>query len=148
MPHSLGSQKPSLPQRAVRPPLRLGIILAEHFTSSALAVSIDHLRVAADEGHRSRPSYVQRPSTSGPHHPFRAPCGVTLQPTSSLLPPASLDYVVVVGGILRAGPQIVEPTARYLREVGATHTPLIGICTGSFVLCRAGLMEGRRSCVN
>jgi len=126
----------------------VGIILAEHFTLSAFAVFIDHLRLAADEGDRSRPLHVQWAIMSCRHDPVRASCGVTLQPTSSLLPPASLDYVVVVGGILHAGPQIDEATVRYLREVGATHTPLIGICTGSFVLCRAGLMEGRRSCVN
>ena len=149
MPHSLGSQKSSPPpERVVRPPLRVGIILAEHFTLSAFAVFIDHLRLAADEGDRSRPLHVQWSIMSGRRDPVRASCGVTLQPTSGLLPPASLDYVVVVGGILHAGPQIDEATARYLREVGASRTPLIGICTGSFVLCRTGLMEGRRSCVN
>ena len=51
-------------------------------------------------------------------------------------------------GILHAGPQVDEATMRYLREVGSTNVPLIGICTGSFVLCRAGLMKGRRSCVS
>ncbi|HEV2440923.1 MAG TPA: GlxA family transcriptional regulator [Steroidobacteraceae bacterium] len=122
--------------------------MAEHFTLSAFAVFIDHLRLAADEGDRSRPMHVQWSIMSCRREPVRASCGVTLQPTSALLPPASLDYVVVVGGILHAGPQIDEATTRYLREVGATRTPLIGICTGSFVLCRAGLMEGRRSCVN
>ncbi len=148
MPHSCGSQKPSPPERATRPPLRVGIILSEHFTLSAFAVFIDHLRLAADEGDRSRPLHVQWSIMSCRREPVRASCGVMLQPTSGLLPPASLDYVVVVGGILHAGPQIDEATTRYLREVGATRTPLIGICTGSFVLCRAGLMEGRRSCVS
>jgi transcriptional regulator GlxA family with amidase domain len=128
--------------------LRVGIILAEHFTLSAFAVFIDHLRLAADEGDRSRPLHVHWSIMSCRREPVRASCGVTLQPTSALLPPTSIDYVVVVGGILHAGPQIDEATARYLREVGATRTPLIGICTGSFVLCRAGLMQGRRSCVN
>ena len=56
--------------------------------------------------------------------------------------------MVVIGGILHAGPQIDEATTRYLREVGATQLPLIGICTGSFILCRTGLMKGRRSCVS
>jgi transcriptional regulator GlxA family with amidase domain len=148
MPHSLGSQKPLSPDRVTRPPLCVGIILTEHFTLSAFAVFIDHLRLAADEGDRSRPMHVQWSIMSCRRDPVRASCGVTLQPTSALLPPSSVDYVVVVGGILHAGPQIDEATVRYLREVGATRTPLIGICTGSFVLCRAGLMEGRRSCVN
>jgi len=148
MPHSLGSQKPSPPERAARPLLRVGIILAEHFTLSAFAVFIDHLRLAADDGDRSRPVHVHWSIMSSRREPIRASCGVTLQPTSALLPPVSIDYVVIVGGILHAGPQIDETTVRYLREVGASRTPLIGICTGSFVLCRAGLMTGRRSCVN
>ncbi|MGA7539642.1 MAG: GlxA family transcriptional regulator [Steroidobacteraceae bacterium] len=143
-----GPQKPIPLERAVRPPLSVGVILAEHFTLSAFAVFIDHLRLAADEGDRSRPLNVQWSIMSGRREPVRASCGVMLQPTSGLLASAALDYVVVVGGILHAGPQIDEVTTRYLREVGATRTPLIGICTGSFVLCRAGLMEGRRSCVS
>src|SRR2546430_1977715 len=77
-----------------------------------------------------------------------ASCGVLLEPTSALLSPELLDYVVVIGGVLHAGPQIGEATARYLRGGGGTQGPLIGICTGSFILCRAGLMKGRRSCVS
>lgn len=133
---------------AARPSLRVGIILAEHFTLSAFAVFVDHLRLAADEGDRSRPMRVQWSIMSARHEPISASCGVALQPTSALLPPDTLDYVVVVGGILHAGPQVDELTLRYLREAGATRTPLLGICTGSFVLCRAGLMKGRRCCVS
>ena len=44
-----GSQKPHSPLSGTRAPLRVGIILAEHFTLSAFAVFIDHLRLAADE---------------------------------------------------------------------------------------------------
>jgi transcriptional regulator GlxA family with amidase domain len=73
---------------------------------------------------------------------------VLIEPTSRFLPAESLDYVVVIGGLLHAGPQIDDATIRYLREVAETRIPLIGICTGSFILCRAGLMRGRRSCVS
>ncbi len=138
----------ALPDGLQRPSLRVGILLAEHFTLSAFAVFVDHLRLAADDGDRSRPLRVQWSIMSGRHEPISASCGVALQPTSHLVPPDTLDYVVVVGGILHAGPQVDELTIRYLREVGASRTPLIGICTGSFVLCRAGLMKGRRSCVS
>src|SRR5690242_6696110 len=145
MPHSLGSQKASPPERALRPPLRVGIILAEHFTLSAFAVFIDHLRLAADEGDRSRPLHVQWSIMASRETSVPASCGVLIEPTSGFIQPEQLDYVVVVGGILHAGPQIDEATVRYLREVGASNVPLIGICTGSFILCRAGLMKGRRS---
>jgi transcriptional regulator GlxA family with amidase domain len=133
---------------ARRPALRIGILLANHFTLSAFAVFIDHLRLAADEGDRSRPLHIQWSVMADRLEPVRASCGVMIEPTSALLAPDSLDYVAVVGGILHAGPQIDEVTARYLRAVGATSVPLIGLCTGSFILCRIGLMEGRRSCVS
>jgi transcriptional regulator GlxA family with amidase domain len=148
MPHSNGLQFSSVAERGVRPPLRVGVILAHHFTLSAFAVFVDHLRLAADEGDRSRPLHVQWSIMASRLESVPASCGVLLEPTSPLLPPETLDYIVVIGGILHAGPQIDEPTTRYLREVGATSVPLIGICTGSFILCRTGLMKGRRSCVS
>src|ERR1700739_3765581 len=148
MPHSSVLHGVSQAERASRPPLRVGIILAHHFTLSAFAVFVDHLRLAADEGDRSRPLHVQWSIMASHPESVPASCGVMLEPTSALLPPDTLDYVVVIGGILHAGPQIDEIATRYLREVGATSVPLIGICTGSFILCRAGLMKGRRSCVS
>src|SRR5436190_23088427 len=146
--HSSTTHRVSALERGARPPLRVGVILAHHFTLSAFAVFIDHLRLAADEGDRSRPLHVQWSIMSSRAESVPASCGVLLEPTSALLSPELLDYVVVIGGILHAGPQIDEATARYLREVSATQVPLIGICTGSFILCRAGLMKGRRSCVS
>ncbi len=143
-----GFQKPVLPSGVTRVPLRVGIILADHFTLSAFAVFIDHLRLAADEGDRSRPLHVQWSIMASRESSVPASCGVLIEPTSNFLEPESLDYVVVVGGILHAGPQVDEATLRYLRDVAASTTPLIGICTGSFILCRAGLMKGRRSCVS
>src|SRR5215468_2596084 len=148
MPHSSTLTRLSAPERATRPPLRVGVVLAHHFTLSAFAVFIDHLRLAADEGDRSRPMHVQWSIMASRAEPVAASCGVMIQPTSALLPAEGLDYVVVIGGLLHSGPQIDEPTARYLRELGATQVPLIGICTGSFILCRSGLMKGRRSCVS
>ena len=148
MPHSSVLNGFSQAVRSARPPLRVGVILAHHFTLSAFAVFVDHLRLAADEGDRSRPLHVQWSIMANRSEPVSASCGVMLQPTSALLPPETLDYIVVIGGILHAGPQVDETTMRYLREVGAGDVPLIGICTGSFILCRAGLMKGRRSCVS
>jgi transcriptional regulator GlxA family with amidase domain len=92
--------------------------------------------------------HVQWSIMSAGHAPVRASCGVSIEPTSDLLPAEALDYLVVVGGILHAGPQIDEATARYLRAIAGAGVPLIGVCTGSFVLCRAGLMKGRRTCVS
>jgi transcriptional regulator GlxA family with amidase domain len=148
MPRTAGAHKLAAIERSIRAPLRVGVILAEHFTLSAFAVFIDHLRLAADEGDRSRPMHVQWSIMASGLESVPASCGVMIEPTSEFLPPESIDYLVVIGGILHAGPQIDEVTTRYLRDVAARGVPLIGICTGSFVLCRAGLMKGRRTCVS
>jgi transcriptional regulator GlxA family with amidase domain len=121
-------------------PLRIGIILAERFTLSAFAVFMDQLRLAAAETDRRPALHLQWSIMSSRQSAVPASCGVTIEPTSEFLLPTSLDYVVVVGGILNAGPQVDEPTHGYLREVGASEVPLIGVCTGSYI---AGL---RLSC--
>jgi transcriptional regulator GlxA family with amidase domain len=148
MPQPAATHKPDPVHRGTRTPLRVGVILADHFTLSAFAVFIDHLRLAADEGDRSRPMHVQWWVMARQREAVLASCGVMIVPTSEFLAPAALDYLVVIGGVLHAGPQIDEATARYLREVAAAGVPLIGVCTGSFILCRAGLMKGRRTCVS
>ncbi len=136
------------PKPTGRTPLRVGIILAENFTLSAFALFIDHLRLAADEGDRSRPLNVQWSIMASKPDPLRASCGVMTTPTSNFLDPRDLDYVAVVGGVLHAGRQIDEATERYLKKVADAGVKLIGMCTGSFILCRIGLMKGRRTCVS
>ncbi|HEY2660888.1 MAG TPA: GlxA family transcriptional regulator [Caulobacteraceae bacterium] len=136
------------PKPTGRTPLRVGIILADNFTLSAFALFIDHLRLAADEGDRSRPLNVQWSIMASKPDPLRASCGVMTTPTSNFLDPHELDYVVVVGGVLHAGRQIDEATERYLKRVADAGVKLIGMCTGSFILCRIGLMKGRRTCVS
>jgi transcriptional regulator GlxA family with amidase domain len=146
--HSTPHSGEPRPQRPARPVLRIGILLAEHFTLSAFAVFIDHLRLAADEGDRSRPLHIRWSIMSHRSDPIRSSCGVLVGPTDALLPAEELDYLVVVGGLLHAGPQINDTVLRYLRNTAAAGTTLIGICTGSFILARAGLMQARRSCVS
>jgi transcriptional regulator GlxA family with amidase domain len=124
------------------------VVLANNFTLSAFSLFVDHLRLAADEGDRSRPLHVQWSIMSNRGDPIRASCGVSITPTAALLDPAELDYVVVVGGLLHAGPQVDQAMIQYLRDASATGVPLVGLCTGSFILCRSGLMRGRRSCVS
>lgn len=129
-------------------PLRVGLLLAESFTLSAFSLFVDHLRLAADEGDRSRPILVQWSIMAAHGAPTRASCGVSVAPTSALLDPRGLDYVVVVGGVLHAGAQVTPEATAYLRRAAGAGTTLVGLCTGGFILCRAGLMQGRRCCVS
>jgi len=128
--------------------LAAGIVLAEHFTLAPFALFVDHLRLAADESDRSRPIRCTWQVMASRDAPVRASCGVAVNRTAPLLDPRGLDYVVVVGGLLHAGRQVDAATLEYLREAARAGTTLIGLCTGSFVLARAGLMAGRTVCVS
>src|SRR5437763_16338664 len=106
MPHSSPTRRVPALERGAPPPLRVGVILAHHFTLSAFAVFIDHLRLAADQGDRSRPLHAQWSIMASRPESVPASCRVLLAPTRALLSPELLDYVVVIGGVLHAGPRI------------------------------------------
>lgn len=128
--------------------LRVGIILAEHFTLSAFALFVDPLRLAADKDDQSRPILCQWKILGNQPAPVLSSCGAGIARNSGLSDPREFDYIAVIGGLLHGRRQVDEATLAYLRAASAAGVCLIGICTGVFVLCQAGLMEGRASCVS
>ncbi|MDE3176142.1 MAG: GlxA family transcriptional regulator [Pseudomonadota bacterium] len=143
-----GLKRSSTAAAASNARLRVGFVLANHFTLTAFSVFVDTLRLAADEGDGSRPIHCSWTVMSSTGQPLRASCGLEIQPQSGLLDPKGFDYVVVVGGLLHQGSQIDASAEAYLRDAAAKGVTLVGICTGSFILARAGLMHGRRCCVS
>ncbi|WP_246376423.1 GlxA family transcriptional regulator [Gluconacetobacter aggeris] len=132
----------------IKPRLRVGFILAEHFTLSAFALFVDHLRLAADKDDRSRPIHCSWQVLSASVHPVRSSCGVAIARDAPLGDPRAFDHIVVVGGLLHGQEQIDYVTTAWLRRAAAMGITLIGVCTGTFALCRAGLMDNRRVCVS
>ena len=128
--------------------LRVGIVVTAQFTLNALANFTDVLRLAGDDGDRSRPIRGQWHVMSTSGAVLRASCGVQLTPTSGFINFTELDYIAVVGGLLYRGRQIDEETRSYLLAADKAGVGLLGICTGSFVLCRLGLMEGKKCCIS
>ncbi|MES2259474.1 MAG: GlxA family transcriptional regulator [Pseudomonadota bacterium] len=132
---------------ARRSKLSVGFVLAPNFTLLAFSAFIDTLRLAADDGDRSRPIHCEWTVLSHEMRPIKSSCGIEVMPTSELVAPTSFDYIVVVGGLLSAlkMPPVLND---YLKLAAASQVPLAALCTGSFVLARLGLMQGRRSCVS
>ncbi|MBO1326593.1 GlxA family transcriptional regulator [Acetobacter sp. TBRC 12305] len=130
------------------PNLRVGIILARKFTLSAFALLVDHLRLAADRNDNSRPIRCQWTVMSEQSEPVRSSCGIPVSREAGLRSPSEFDYIVVVGGLLQGNEQVGEQTLAYLRQAASLGVPLVGICTGVFVLCRAGVMKNRLCCVS
>ena len=61
---------------------------------------------------------------------------------------SDLDYLVVVGGLLHGGQRVPGWMNALLKEAAARGTTLVGLCTGSFVLARAGLLADHVACVS
>lgn len=128
--------------------LRVGVIPMPDFTMLALSGFIDTLRLAADEGDRSRPIRCAWTVMSEGRRPVRASNGVTILPQDELIDPRNFDYVAVVGGLIDDTGDLSSALATYLRQADAASIPLLGLCTGSLILARAGLMDGRTACVS
>lgn len=136
------------PQAQSQARLRVGFILARRFTLCAFANFVDVLRLAADEGDRSRPILCEWAILSERMDPVASSCGVVVQPNARLRDPAGFDYIVVVGGLIDEIPNLGPGTMRFLQDAAAARVPLVGVCTGAFILHRAGLMDGYRCCVS
>jgi transcriptional regulator GlxA family with amidase domain len=127
--------------------LRVGFILARQFTLCAFANFVDVLRLAADEGDRSRPILCEWAVLSDTMDPVKSSCGVLVQPNTRLTDATGFDYIVVVGGLMSEIPNLSRATVRFLLQA-SSRVPLVGVCTGTFILHRAGLMDGYKCCVS
>ncbi|WP_203425788.1 GlxA family transcriptional regulator [Sinorhizobium sp. BG8] len=128
--------------------LSVGIVLLHRFTLCAFANFVDVLRLAADEGDRSRPIQCRWSVIAADMKPIAASCGVYLQPQEPFGDPKRFDYVVVVGGLIDEMEHPNRKLEAFLQQAATAGVPLVGLCTGTFTLHRAGLMEGYRGCVS
>lgn len=128
--------------------LSVGFILADRFTLSAFSIFIDYLRLAADEGDGSRQRRCNWEVMGAVSAPARASCGVEVSCSLRYADPTRFNYLVVVGGLLGDKPQASKECMDYLARAASAGVRLVGLCTGSFILARAGLMTGRRCCVS
>jgi len=128
--------------------LRVGFLLTPSFTLTAFAGFVDALRLAADEGDRSRQLLAQWAVLETADGPIVSSCGASVAPNAPLNSPTRYDYIVVVGGLLHGGQRVPARLTAFLREASAAGVKLVGLCTGSFVLARAGLLDGHVACVS
>lgn len=129
-----------------RQKFRVALIVLDNFTLNAFSGFVDALRLAADEGGRSRQIECGWVITG--HGTVRASCGLTVTPDRTPLDPAEVDYIAVSGGNdyrNRHNPAWLD---QYLHRAAEAGTTLVGLCTGTFNIARAGLMQGRPACVH
>ncbi|WP_246796855.1 GlxA family transcriptional regulator [Burkholderia perseverans] len=136
------------PSRSAGAELSVAIVLWPRFPMLSLAGLCDALRHAADRSDQSRQLRCLWTIAGVAGETVEASCGIPVTVQSAFPDPAQFDYVIVIGGLL---PHLEQVDARYwdyLHRAAGAGTPLVGLCTGSFVLARAGLMEARVACIH
>lgn len=141
--------KLAAPQRdAAEAKLSVGFILLNEFTLFAFSGFVDALRIAGDELDNSRQVECRWTVIAPTLQPVRANCGVEIAPWETFPDPRRFDYIVVIGGRMEpqrnTDPRILE----YLALAAERGVAIVGVCTATFVLARAGVMDGRRCCVH
>ncbi|MBY6004152.1 GlxA family transcriptional regulator [Salipiger bermudensis] len=128
--------------------LSVAFLLADRFTLSAFANFVDVLRLAADEADLSRPILCDWVVLSDSLEAVRSSCGVRVQPEKRLRHAGRYDYIVVVGGLIGDSAALGAEAQGFLQRQAAAGVPLVGLCTGVFILQRLGLLKGYRCCVS
>ncbi len=130
------------------PRLSIGFVLAPRFTLCAFANFVDVLRLAADEGDRSRPILCRWSVLSPGLKPAESSCGIQITADERPGDPTRFDYIVVVGGLMGDLPRLNPEITGFLRRAAQQEVPLVGVCVGVILLAQAGLMKGYRCCVS
>ncbi|KOF15569.1 AraC family transcriptional regulator [Ensifer adhaerens] len=137
-----------LAARDRKPDISVGILLWPTFPMMSLTGVVEPLRHAADFADNSRPLHCRWSIMGKPGYEAVASCGIRVQADAPYINPIDFDYVVVIGGLL---PHIQTSPAShrdYIRVAASAGVPIIGACTGSFVLAQEGLLVGRRAAIH
>jgi transcriptional regulator GlxA family with amidase domain len=128
-----------------RPELSIGILLWPSFPLTSLTGIVEPLRHVADFSDNSNPLYC-RWAIMG--QGATASCGIKVDSNSNYINPTDFDYIAVIGGLL---PQIDQGPSRhrdYLRAAVSCGVPVIGVCTGVYVLGQEGLLSKQKSAIH
>lgn len=132
-----------------KPDLRVGFILAPRFSLLPVASFLDALRHAADEADFSRQIYctwkIIGPAGSSN---VSSSCGIEVGIEATYDDPREFDHVIVAGGQLPYCLDVPQSTLDFIVATRRAGVGLVGLCTGSYILAEAGVLEGLRCSVH
>ena len=128
--------------------LSVGFVLLPEFTFMAFAGFVEVLRHASTGSDGTPAAPCSWTVLGPPSRPARASCGVEIACSRNYCEPSDFDYLVVVGGLLKGHAAVEPEIPAYLATASKGPTSLVGLCTGTFLLARAGLLAGRRCSVS
>lgn len=131
-----------------KPELRVAFVLMDKFTLIPVAGLVDSLRFAADKSFRSHQILCQWDWMTWNNEPVSASCGLLISPTSPLESLDMYDYIVICGGLVSETRNPPQGLVQMIKDAYEGGIPLVSLCSGSFVLGKAGLLDGKRCAVH
>lgn len=128
--------------------LRIGFLLLNKITLAAFSGLIDALRLAADDGGKSRQIRIGWHVMSHRQSSCVSSCGVRVETLPDLHPPEDFDYLAICGGNSYSDEYLIPAVSDYIKQAHGAGVRLLGVCTGSFAIARVGLTDGRTYCVH
>jgi len=133
-----------------KPDLRVAFILLNQFTLTPVSGLVESLRFAADISFRSQQILCQWDWMTLNNQAVTASCSMSIQPTCPLVMEnlLSYDYIALAGGMLEETRNPSDILLELLRYIRAQDRPIISLCSASFVLAKAGLLDGRKAAIH
>ncbi len=132
----------------IRPDIRVGFILLNNFTLAPVAGFVESLRFAADNSFRSQQVYCQWDWMTLDNEPVYASCGLYISPTANFNPFNNYNYIVIAGGLLSETREPPIALLNIIKKIYNTGIKIITLCSSSFVLGKAGILDGRKCAVH
>ncbi|MFU2316245.1 GlxA family transcriptional regulator [Rahnella sp. PCH160] len=126
--------------------LHIGLILWPEFPLLALSGMMDAMRYAANAGNKVQ-CLLSIISTQ-PDTPVISNTGISVKPGRAHDSPEFFDYLAIIGGDLKSLARGHAGDLKYITQAHLAKVPVVGIGTGSFILAKAGLLNGRRASVH
>lgn len=131
--------------RVVEPkPTRYGFLLLPNYSMIAVSSAVEVLRMANQLG---RETFYEWPTYTMDGNSVLASNGLEIASENKLEDAGHLDVLFVCSG-MRVQEQWSDKISRQLHTYKSRGTVLGGLCTGSYILARAGLLNGYRSTIH
>lgn len=126
------------------PTLRVAFVLSPRFSILSFSAFVDVLRLAGDIDDRSMMNLCHWVVVSDSYDKVTSSSGVEVVPQRlvSEVSYSEFDYIIVVGGLLEGGKRISQVLKDFIVGAARNGTPVVGICTGSFIMADLGLLDG------
>ena len=133
-----------MPENTSRSPKRYGFLLLANYSMIAFSSAVEPLRIANLLA--GRPLYEWQLITSG-GHPEAASNGLIMQPVRACSEVGELDGVFVCGGV-EIKLAVDKAALFWIRKLAHRKVPLGALCTGSYLLAKADLLDGYRATIH